>query len=39
MGLYTLSNVYVHMSAKENIQVQENIDVNEQKNTTKFNND
>ncbi len=26
------------MSAKENIQVQENIDVNEQKNTTKFNN-
>ena len=34
-----LSNVYIYMSAKENIQVHENIDVNEPKNTTKFNKD
>ena len=34
-----LSNVYIYMSAKENTKVNENIAVNEQKNTTKFNKD
>ena len=34
-----LSNVYIYMSTKENIKVNENIAVNESKNTTKFNKD
>jgi len=34
-----LSNVYIYMSAKENTKVNENIAVNESKNTTKFNKD
>ena len=34
-----LSDLYIYMSAKENIQLRENITVNEPKNTTKFNND
>ena len=37
--LIYLSNVYIYMSAKENTKVNENIAVNESKNTTKFNKD
>jgi flagellar biosynthesis GTPase FlhF len=38
--LIYLNNVYIYMSArKEEIKVNENIAVNEPKNTTKFNND
>ena len=38
--LYILSNVYIYMSArKEEIKINENIAVNEPKNTTKFNKD
>ena len=37
--LIYLSNVYIYMSAKENLKINENITVNEQKNTTKFSTD
>ena len=37
--LIYLSNVYIYMSTKENIKVNEHIAVNEPKNTTKFNKD
>ena len=38
--LIYLSNVYIYMSArKEEIKINENIAVNESKNTTKFNKD